>query len=172
MCVWLLILWAQQPTSLCVIMGCFRNRGTVVRCPNYARVACCIFARRLHRQSQFWRLVCQIHKFNNFYHDALRILQIAQMVLFFLWCLVPFELTVSTSPSTSCGCSGSERIEIHRDEYSSPDCSDGINSQSRVTIDAKGVRGTRSYNQLDVDWTNIKGDVLVSGKPERQTGTM
>lgn len=84
----------------------------------------------------------------------------------------PMPRAASTFPSTSCGCSGSKRIEIHRDEYSSPDCSDGINSQSRVTIDAKGVRGTRSYNQLDVDWTNIKGDVLVSGKPERQTGTM
>ena len=84
----------------------------------------------------------------------------------------PMPRAVSTYPSTSCGCSGSEWIEIHHDEYLSQDCSDAINSQSRITIDAKGVRATTSDTGSDVDWTNFRGDVLVSGKPARQTGTM
>ena len=92
------------------------------------------------------------------------------MVLFFLWCFAPLALASTTSHPTSCGCSGSQRIEIHHDKYLSQDCSDITDSQSRTTIDAKGIRRTTSYNHSDVDWTNIRGDVLVSGKLAQQKG--
>ena len=80
------------------------------------------------------------------------------------------KASVSVKPgniksSAWCGCSGSDALEVYHDKYLSNDCSGSMNAQSRVTIDAKGVRQRGFYNHsFPVDWTDIRGDALVSSQ--------
>ena len=79
---------------------------------------------------------------------------------------VPAAASTPSLPKKSpCACSGSDAVEVYHDKYLSNDCSGSLNAQSRVTIDAKGVRQRGFYNHsFPVDWTDIRGDALVSSQ--------